>query len=152
MLLPDAETPDHLTRPYDRNLGKGPAPVFPEIGLSDQVQRTQHLLSGRVHPFPVEADVPKGIRALRDFRAALRPASRDEGAELEARLCAAMKNGPSPGDNVTVAKRSVGKLALQVGLGAGLHTGRDDMRSRCGFRCLDELVYRCRNVFRLIGS
>jgi len=113
------ETPDHLTRPYDRNLGKGPAPVFPEIGLSDQVQRTQHLLSGRVHPFPVEADVPKGIRALRDFRAALRPASRDEGAELEARLCAAMKNGPSPGDNVTVAKRSVGKLALQVGLGAG---------------------------------
>jgi choline dehydrogenase-like flavoprotein len=113
------DTPDHLTRPYDRNLGKGPAPVFPEIGLSDRAQRAHRLLSGRVHPFPVEADVPKGIRALRDFRAALRPASRDENAELEARLCAAMKNGPSSADSAKPASQGVARLALQVGLGAG---------------------------------
>ena len=113
------DTPDRLTRPYDRNLGKGPAPVFPEIGLSDQAQRAHRLLSGRVHPFPVEAEVPKGIRALRDFRAALRPQSRDENAQLEARLCAAMKNGPSATDDAIPARHGVGKLALQVGLGAG---------------------------------
>lgn len=114
------DTPERLTRPYDRNLGKnGSAPAFPAIGLSDHAQRTHRLLSGRVHPFPVEADVPNGIRALRQFRAALRPAPRDEGTELEARLCAAMKNGPSPGDDTTPTKEGVGKLALRVGLGAG---------------------------------
>lgn len=114
------DTPEHLTRPYDRNLGhNGSAPVFPEIGLSDKAQRTHRLLSGRVHPFPVEAEVPKGIRALREFRAALRPMTRDENAELEARLCAAMKNGPSPGDDLIPTKQGVGKLALRVGLGAG---------------------------------
>lgn len=110
--------PDRLTRPYDRNLGKGPAPTFPEIGLSHEAQRAHRMLSGRVHPFAVEGAVPKGIRALRDFRAALHPPARDEGSMLEARLCAALKNGPSSGDSAVVVTESLGMLALRLGLGA----------------------------------
>jgi choline dehydrogenase-like flavoprotein len=113
------DTPDRLTRPYDRNLGKGPAPAFPEIGLSNEFQRAHRLLSGRVHPFAVEGTVPKGIKALREFRAALRPPSRDEGSVLEARLCAAMKNGPSNGDATTLPSEGFGTLTWRLGLGAG---------------------------------
>lgn len=110
--------PDRLTRPYDRNLGKGPAPAFPEIGLSNEAQRVHRMLSGRVHPFAVEGTVPKGIQALRAFRAALHPPARDEGSMLEARLCEALKNGPSRGDSVAVANENIGMLALRLGLGA----------------------------------
>ncbi|HEV7777425.1 MAG TPA: GMC oxidoreductase [Luteibacter sp.] len=112
------DDPDSLTRPYDRNLGKGPAPVFPEIGLSGTVQREQQVLSGRVHPFAVEGTVPKGIRALREFRAALRPSVQDESALLEARMCAAMKNGPS-GAGAVLSQEGIGVLALRLGLGLG---------------------------------
>ncbi len=113
------DTPERLTQPYDRNLGKGPAPSFPEIGLSEEFQKTQQLLSGRVHPFAVEGDVPKGIRALRDLRATLRPPAQDEGSVLERRLCAAMKNGPSGGEAGVAGSESIGKLALRLGLGIG---------------------------------
>jgi choline dehydrogenase-like flavoprotein len=113
------EEPDRLTRPYDRNMGKGLAPSFPEISMSGEAQQAYRLLSGRVHPFAVEGTVPKGIRALRELRAALRPPVRDEGSMLEARLCAAMKNGPSPGDGMTATSDSIGLLALRLGLGAG---------------------------------
>jgi choline dehydrogenase-like flavoprotein len=113
------DTPDHLTRPYDRNLGKGPAPVFPEIGLSNETQRTHQILSGRVHPFAVEGTVPKGIRALRNFRAALRPPVRDESSVLEARLCAALKNGPASGQDIMATGENIGMLALRLGLGMG---------------------------------
>ncbi|MGY3038753.1 choline dehydrogenase-like flavoprotein [Rhodanobacter sp. TND4EL1] len=112
------DAPDRLTRPYDRNLGKGPAPTFPEIGLSKAAQRTHRMLSGRVHPFAVEGTVPKGIRALRNFRAALHPPARDEGSMLEARLCAAMKNGPASADNVTMTGENIALLGLRLGLGA----------------------------------
>jgi choline dehydrogenase-like flavoprotein len=113
------DAPDRLTGPYDRNRGKGPAPAFPEIGLSNEFQRTHRLLSGRVHPFAVEGNVPKGIRALRALRAALRPPANDEASVLEARLCAAMKNGPSNGDGSTLPTEGFGTLALRLGLGAG---------------------------------
>lgn len=113
------DTPDRLTRPYDRNLGKGPAPVFPEIGLSNDAQRAHRMLSGRVHPFAVEGTVPKGIRALRSFRAALRPPVLDEGSVLEARLCAALKNGPPSGMDTVATGESIGMLALRLGLGVG---------------------------------
>ena len=110
--------PERLTRPYDRNPGKDPAPTFPEIGLSNEAQRAHRMLSGRVHPFAVEGTVPKGIRALRNFRAALHRPARDEGSMLEARLCAALKNGPSGGDSVAMATESIAMLALRLGLGA----------------------------------
>ncbi|KRF02118.1 GMC oxidoreductase [Frateuria sp. Soil773] len=113
------DSPDRLTRPYDRNQGKGPAPSFPEIGLSEEAQRTHQVLSGRVHPFAVEGTVPKGIRALRDLRAALRSTTRDEGALLAERLCAALKNGPVGNDGTVATSESIGVLALRLGLGIG---------------------------------
>ena len=112
------DTPATLTRPYDRNLGKGPAPVFPEIGLSQVFQRQHGLLNGRVHPFPVEGVVPKGIQALRDLRASLHPTVKDENTKLEERLCEALKNGPTNGHKVAPSA-SKGMLALRVGLGIG---------------------------------
>lgn len=113
------DTPDRLTRPYDRDLNRGTSSVFPEIGLSDRVQRKHGLLSGRVHPFAVETEVPKGIRALRELRAALRKTVLDEGEALEARLCAAMRNGPVTATGPMPGSQSVGRLALRVGMGAG---------------------------------
>lgn len=109
-------TPDRLTRPYERTIGKVRAPLASEIGVAMSAQRRHRVLNGRVHPFAVEGDVPRGIRALRDVRAALRPPTRDEGALLEARLCAAMQNGPA------------GAVALPQGLAIsairlGLHIG-----------------------------
>jgi choline dehydrogenase-like flavoprotein len=112
------DAPERLTRPYDRNLGKGPSPAFPEIGLSPAFQQAHRILNGRVHPFAVEGPVPQGIRSLRDFRAALRPAVRDENALLEARLCAALKNAPSTDDDTRARSGSKAMLALRVGLGS----------------------------------
>lgn len=113
------ESPDQLTRPYDRNLGKGPAPAFPEIAISHGYQRTHRLLSGRVHPFPVEGEVPKGLRALRNLRAALRAAPQDENHRLEERLQAALKNGPTALDDAPAADMGIAALAFHTLLGAG---------------------------------
>ena len=112
------DTPERLTRPYDRNLGKGLAPAFPEIGLSPAFQHAHRILNGRVHPFAVEGSVPQGIRSLRDFRAALRPTVQDENALLEARLCAALKNAPSNDDDARARSDNKALLALRVGLGS----------------------------------
>lgn len=114
------DNPARLTRPYDRDLGKGTTPAFPEIGLSHHAQIEHRLLSGRVHPFAVEGPIPNGIRALREFRAALRAQPEaDEGRLLEARLCAAMKNGPLPSDATVIPSDNLGTLALRLGLGMG---------------------------------
>lgn len=113
------DTPDRLTRPYDRNLGKGPAPAFPEIALSHAYQRANHLLSGRVHPFPVEGQVPKGLQALRAFRAALKPVSMDENFRLEERLQAALKNGPASAGDTARSNTGIVGLALRTLLGSG---------------------------------
>nr|WP_255682938.1 GMC oxidoreductase [Dyella sp. 2HG41-7] len=113
------DTPERVTRPYDRNLGKGHAPAFPEIGLSHAFQGARRILNGRVHPFAVEGAVPQGIRSLRDFRAALRPSMQDENTLLEARLCAALKNSPSNDDDMRVRSTNLAMLALRVGLGSG---------------------------------
>ncbi|MBE1161954.1 GMC family oxidoreductase [Dyella sp. 7MK23] len=110
--------PERLTRPYDRNLGKGLAPAFPEIGLSQAFQKAQRILNGRVHPFAVEGPVPQGIRSLRDLRAALRPTEQDENALLEARLCAALRNAPATDDDMRERNANIAMLALRVGLGS----------------------------------
>ncbi|GAB2579077.1 GMC family oxidoreductase [Dyella jejuensis] len=112
------DTPERLTRPYDRTQGKGLAPAFPEIGLSPAFQQAHRILNGRVHPFSVEGPVPKGIRALRDFRAALRPTAQDENAILEARLCAALKNAPSNDDDTRTRSANIAMAALRIGLGS----------------------------------
>lgn len=113
-----ADRTDRLTRPYDRALGNGATPTFSEIGLSSQVQRAHRLLNGRVHPFAVEAEPPRGIRALRGLRARRRSTPQDEGSRLAERLCAAMHNGPKPAE--PIASEALGRLALQLGLGLGL--------------------------------
>lgn len=112
------DTPERLTRPYERNAGKGLAGAFPEIGLSHAFQQAHRILNGRVHPFAVEGSVPQGIRSLRDFRAALRPAVQDENAMLEERLCAALKNGPSTDIDTRERSTNLAMLALRVGLGS----------------------------------
>jgi choline dehydrogenase-like flavoprotein len=114
-----AKAADRLVRPYDRQLGKGLAPPFPEIGLSEQVQRAHRLLNGRVHPFAVEGPVPRGLHALRGLRAALRTRPADENGQLEARLCAAMRSEAPPEAEPAPTRGSLGKLALQVGIGIG---------------------------------
>ncbi|HEY4293695.1 GMC family oxidoreductase [Luteibacter sp.] len=109
--------PDRLTRPYERTIGKVRAPLSPEIGLSFDVQRAHRSLNARVHPFPVEGQVPRGIRALRDVRAALRPPRHNEATLLEARLCAALQNGPN-GAAVAVQQNLV-VSAIRLGLHMG---------------------------------
>ncbi|UPG96439.1 GMC oxidoreductase [Luteibacter aegosomatissinici] len=110
-------TPDRLTRPYERTIGKVRLPVSPEIGLAHAAQRRHRVLNGRVHPFAVEGAVPQGIRALRNVRAALRPPTRNEATLLEARLSAAMANGPT-----AAAVAVPPNLALSA-VSLGLHIG-----------------------------
>lgn len=138
------DTPERLTRPYDRSLGKGPAPVFPEIGLSNDAQRAHRTLSGRVHPFAVEGAVPQGIRALRSFRAAIRPPVLDEGSVLEARLCAALRNGPRSGQDMVATGESIGMLALRLGLGVG------DIAKALAHRLIDKPTVKSNHV-ALVG-
>jgi choline dehydrogenase-like flavoprotein len=114
-----AGSAERLARPYDRQLGKGAAPPFPEIGLSEQVQRAQRLLNGRVHPFLVEGPVPRGLRALRGLRTALRKRPTDESSLLQERLCATMRSEAPPEAGPAPNGGSLGKLALQVGMGLG---------------------------------
>jgi choline dehydrogenase-like flavoprotein len=109
---------DRLTRPYERSIGKVRAPIASEIGLSLEAQREYRTLNARVHPFAVEGEVPRGIRALRDVRAALRPPTRDEAALVEARLEAALQNGPGGAMSLAVPQN----LAISA-LRLGLHIG-----------------------------
>jgi len=116
------DIPDRLMRPYDRELGRGPAPPFPEICLSDQAQREHRLLNGRVRPFPVGGQTPKGVQAVRDLRARWRkhPNARSETQDLEERICASLDYpGSVRQDNMSRTPEGTGKLALRMGLGAG---------------------------------
>lgn len=112
-----ADEPDRLTRPYERSIGKQRADLASEIGLSLDAQRNHRTLNGRVHPFAVEGTVPRGIRALRDVRAALRPPSRDEATLLEARLSAALQNGP--GGATMAVRQNLAISAMRLGLHIG---------------------------------
>ncbi|GLQ46107.1 hypothetical protein GCM10007862_11580 [Dyella lipolytica] len=115
-----AQNHEHVTRPYDRNGGKGPAPVFPELCLSDESQRAHRLLNARVRPVPVEGPVPDGLHALRKLRAALRPPVQDEGSVVEKQITDALKIGAWRNKNaVPETPESIGKLALKLGLSVG---------------------------------
>jgi choline dehydrogenase-like flavoprotein len=113
-----SEHPDRLTRPYERSIGKIRASVASEIGLSLGAQREHRTLNARVHPFAVEGEVPRGIRALRDVRAALRPPTRDEAALVEARLSAALQNAPG-GTAALVMPQNLAISAMRLGLHIG---------------------------------
>lgn len=62
--------------------------------------------------------MPRGIRALRELRAALHRTPPDESTLLEARMCDAMKNGPSNAQ-LRMVDQSLLRHALRVGLGVG---------------------------------
>jgi choline dehydrogenase-like flavoprotein len=112
------DSPDPLTRPYDRSGGKGTAPTFPELCLSQEAMQTHQLLNGRVRPVAVAAPTPKGIQALRDLKTALRPAPRDESLALEGMMRAGGGcNGPGH-EAQAKATESIGKLGLRVGMGS----------------------------------
>lgn len=111
------DTPHRITRPYDRRRSKGAVPSFPEIGLSHRAQRRHQLLNGRVHPFSVEGPLPRGIRALRELRLALRRSVQDESARLEARMSEALRNAPAT--EAVAVPDSVALTALRLGLGIG---------------------------------
>jgi choline dehydrogenase-like flavoprotein len=111
-----AGKPHHVTRPYERRRSKG-APSFPEIVLSPHYQRAHRMLNGRVHPFGVEGPLPRGIRALRELRSALRKTGQDENSLLEARLSEALRNAPAA-EAITVPN-SLGLTTLKLGLGIG---------------------------------
>lgn len=138
-----SDTPDRLTRPYERTIGKVRAPLSPEIGLSFEAQRKHRCLNARVHPFAVEGKVPSGIRALRDMRAALRPPTRDEAALLEARLCAALQNGPTGGGAAMQQNLAISAIRLGLNMGDIVRavaqkvtdrpTVRSDRVELCGF-------------------
>jgi choline dehydrogenase-like flavoprotein len=108
------DAPDPLTRPYDRSGGKGPAPSFPELCLSDEAVQAHQLLSGRVRPVAVEAPTPKGIQALRDLKNAFLPV-RDESVALEGMMRTRKSDASANDDGKT--KEGIGKLGLRVGLG-----------------------------------
>ena len=109
------DAPDPLTRPYDRSGGKGPAPAFPELCLSDQAVQAHQLLSGRVRPVAVEAPTPKGIQALRDLKNAFLPVH-DESQALEGMMRVRKSDGSGNGEGK--AKQGIGKLGLRVGMGS----------------------------------
>ncbi|RDI97062.1 GMC family oxidoreductase [Dyella solisilvae] len=111
------DEPHRVTRPYERHRSRHQLPAFPEIGLSHHYQRRHRVLNGRVHPFAVEGPMPRGVRALRELRSALRRSVPDESALLEARLCAAMRNGPAA--EAVAAPASLSMTALRLGLGVG---------------------------------
>lgn len=112
-----SDAPHRITRPYERRRSKGIVPSFPEIGLSHHAQRRHRLLNGRVHPFGVEGPLPRGIRALRELRLALRRSVPDESALLEARLSEALRNAPAT--EAVAMPESIGLTALRLGLGIG---------------------------------
>ena len=119
---------EQLVKPYDRE-GAQDVAAFPEICLSEPAQRAHRLLNARVHPFAVEAPVPRGLRALRGLRKARQPPPIDEGSRLEARLCAAMRNGALP--EADTAAGSTAALVLQLGVGMG-DVARALLRKRAG--------------------
>jgi len=112
------DTPDLLTQRYDQSLDTRVTPVFAEICLSDACQMSRGLLNARVRPVAVEGAVPTGLRAMRELRSALRTSACDE-VSVEDRLFNSLRLTPSRTNHVKRSATSLGKLALQMGLGAG---------------------------------
>ncbi|WP_368564471.1 GMC oxidoreductase [Pseudoxanthomonas sp. UTMC 1351] len=121
---------EQVTWAYNRKGGKGVAPAFPELCLSEPAQRGHRLLSSRVRPIAVEGPVPRGVRALRDLRKAMRKPSRDDSMALEGKIHTGTPGmagcgAPQP------AARTMGSLALDLGGGFG-DVARAMLRKRAG--------------------
>ena len=109
------DIPDGLTRPYDRSGGKGRVPAFPELCLSGDAARENHMLSARVRPVAVEGALPRGIRALRDLRSRLHPVGRDENISLDGRMSAPEADSNAIGGE----QEKFATLAMRVVAGTG---------------------------------
>ncbi len=114
-----APDPQRLVRPYDRNRDKTPLSTFPEICLSPEAQQAHRILDARVRPFPVEGRVPRGILALREFKAARRVRARPESEALAERLCARRNGEPLNGLYAPQEGHGMLRIGLRVALGAG---------------------------------
>lgn len=113
-----AASPERVTRPYDRAGGKGPAPCFPELCLTDAALRRYGLLSGRVRPFAVEGEVPAGVRAFRTLRRAFSRTTHDQAMAPYGQMASAQ-----PADDMPPADRSIGTLGKALAT-AGLNPGQ----------------------------
>lgn len=108
----ETANPDTLTRPYARIPVRSGIPVRPEITLSEAVQRQHRILSARVRPFPIEAAVPDGVRALRQLRGRLAGRRMDEADALHQRICMRRNGEPraSPAGNGSVIPQAARAL------------------------------------------
>ncbi|MGH8073933.1 MAG: GMC family oxidoreductase, partial [Lysobacter sp.] len=113
------DKPETLTRPYDRNLAKGPLPSHPEICLAEEAQQEHRILNARLRPFAVEGSVPKGIQALRGLKAARRAKTRDWELSLKERLCIRHNGEPQYIREAAPPAESTARLAMHLGLGVG---------------------------------
>ena len=111
--------PETVTRPYDRNQARGPAPSHPEISLSEQAQETHRILNARVRSFAIESRVPRGIRALRGLKSLREGGSREEPLTLEERLCVRQNGEPQYIRGTSTTGHGSARLALELGLGIG---------------------------------
>ena len=111
-------SPGRLTRPYQRIMGAGMAPAFPEICLTDEGQRRHRVLNSRVRPIPVEGPLPRGVRAIRDYRTAWASRS-DENELVSQRICAALSLNAAKPTLPRVDAYRLSRLLLEVALGAG---------------------------------
>lgn len=105
---------DSLTRSYARIAGDRVAPTFPEISLADASQREHRMLNCRVRPVAVESQVPRGVKAIREFRA-VDETHLSEDASIRRRIDTAQWPHPSPSKSST----HIPRLLTEVSLGAG---------------------------------
>ncbi|MCE7032686.1 GMC family oxidoreductase [Lysobacter sp. GX 14042] len=96
-----------------------PGPAAAEICLSPRIQHQQRILGARVRPFMVEEAVPRGIQALRQLRATLRPAGRDESSALRQRLSTRRNGEPGPASTAPAPRGQLPILAIRTVLGIG---------------------------------
>ena len=113
------DDPEAVTRPYDRNRAKGPAPSHPEICLSDEAQQSHRILNARTRAFAVEGRVPRGIRAMRDLKALRRNRVEGEALTLEERLCVRQNGEPQYIRMPPTTSHGRARLALDMALGIG---------------------------------
>ena len=135
-----ARASHRVSRPYERNAGRGDAPSFAEICVSDHAQRSLQILGARVRPVAVEGAVPKGLQALRALRQSrVKPAD-----ALHQRLAAALDTRAPRERPIDTVSSSRMRLALQLGLSA------PDLARALGRRLIDQPMVPSREV-ELIG-
>jgi len=117
---------DALIRAYERSPQRAHAPLFPELCVSEQMQRSLRLLNARTRPVAVSGDVPEGLRAVRRLRSAIRRPTRIESMAsvlTPSSVGHAESSGrTAPARSIQVAGRPTADLAkdvIAIGKGVG---------------------------------